>query len=286
MSLLPIGIHFGVLDADYRTDPGISQSTVKDFGRARTPFHFKHGLIKPRKDTEGLRIGSYVDCAIHGTVQDLDERFAVLEGFRKGKGWKTFRVDNAHKILLNKTEADKAAGCILALACHDDTQKIIAASNKQVMVVAQHPVHQVRLKALIDLKPDRAKCSELLWPYLFDIKISEDASPDGFSDWCYTWGYDIQAYHYIKMAEYAGEYVEAFAFIVVESMPPHQIKIHFIKRGYEVFNCAEQKFEQWLLSYCHCRDKDLWPSYGEEWSEILFKPWQLTKYETERETLL
>lgn len=287
MTPLPLGISHGVPLEQYRADPGINQSLLKQFGCARTPAHFRYELTQPRKDTPSLRIGNYLDCAIHGTAEDVARRFVVWEAERRGNAWKDFKAAHPGKEILNAKEADTAADCALALARHEDTQRIIAACQKQICVIAEHPVHGIRLKALLDLKPDRSRCSDQLWPYIFDVKTSEDASPEGFSDWCYTWGYDIQAYSYIKVCEYVGEMIQAFGFIVVETNPPHAIKIHFINRGSAVYNNAEAKFEEWLPKFEKCRKENSFPGYGDEWSEILFKPWQLRRggY-AERQTLI
>lgn len=283
---LPVGIHYGVPVEQYRADKGYCQSDLKAFGKARSPFHFKYEREQPQEMTPALRIGSCVDSAIHDTAEEHMGKFVVWEGARRsGKDWADFSENHASQIILTRDEGDTVSDCIFSLTKHDDTQKILAACHKQVAVIANHAEHGWRLKGLLDLLPDRSRCSDMLAGYAFDLKTAIDASPDGFSDACFKFGYATQAAFYMQLLEYSGVHIETFGFIVVETVPPHQVAIHFIQRGSAEYIYGISQIENLLPRYHKCVSENSWPSYGNEWQAVRFKRYQLQTWGIEREVL-
>lgn len=285
MTELPLGISHGVPVEQYRADKGYCQSDLKAFGKARSPFHFKYEREQPREMTPALRIGSCVDSLVHNTATGHAGKFVVFEGTRRGKDWAEFSERNKEKIILTGDEADTVTNCVLALAKHDDTQKILAVCHKQVAVIANHAEHSWRLKGLLDLLPDRSRCSDMLAGYAFDLKTAIDASPEGFSDACFKFGYATQAAFYMKLLEYSGVHIETFGFIVVETVPPHQVAIHFIQRGSAEYIYGISQIENLLPRYHKCVSENNWPSYGNDWQAVRFKRWQIQAQGIEREVL-
>lgn len=282
---LPVGIHHGIPRDIYERDPGYRQSTLKAFGAAQSPFHFRYEQANPTKRPAHLRIGDCVDSAIADSAEVHARKFVIYEDRRQGKAWDAFEEKNADKVILNRTEANTVTDCALALARHDDTQKILAVCHKQVCVIANHAEHGWRLKGLLDLLPDRSRCSDMLAGYTFDLKTAIDASPDGFSDACFKFGYATQAAFYMKLLEYSGVHIETFGFIVVETVPPHQIGIHFIQRGSAEYVYGIAQIENLLPRYHKCVSENNWPSYPSDWQAVRFKPWWLRTSGIEREIL-
>lgn len=283
---LPVGIHYGIPREIYERDPGYRQSTIKAFGAANSPFHFKYEQDNPPKRPACLRIGDCVDSAIADSAEVHASKFVIYEDRRQGKVWDAFEEKNADKVILNRTEANTVTDCVLALARHDDTQKILAACHKQVCVIANHAEHGWRLKGLLDLLPDRSRCSDMLASYAFDLKTAIDASPEGFSDACFKFGYATQAAFYMKLLEWNDVMIDHFGFIVVETVPPHQVAIHFIQRGSAEYIYGIAQMGRLLPLFHRCVTDNIWPSYGDEWREVRFKRYQLQTWEIEREVLV
>lgn len=281
---LPVGIHHGVPRDIYERDPGYRQSTLKAFGAANSPFHFRYEQNNPPKRPAHLRIGDCVDSAIADSAEVHAGKFVIYEDRRQGKVWDAFEEKNADKVILNRTEANTVTDCALALARHDDTQKILAASHKQVVVIAQRP-DEIRVKALIDILPDPERANEMLLPYPFDLKTAVDASRAGFSDACFKFGYHIQAASYLDILALAGRDATFFGFIVVETTPPHSVAIYYIQRDSPEYLLGKQRYEEYLARYHQCVQKNEWPSYSSDWLKVSFKPWQLRTSEIKREVL-
>lgn len=280
-TMLPPGLHFDIPEEIYRNDPGLNQSLLKDFGRARSPAHFK--AAPPREETDSLRIGNYVDWATL-RIKDLPNRVAVWPGERRGNDWKAFKEANKDKVILNASEHGRAIGAAKAVAIHEDAARILNVCSYQVVGIALETVG--RVKALIDLLPDPTRCDHLLLAYAFDLKTSDDASPEGFALQCYKLGYDTQAAFYMDVLNLCGRNVQKFGFIVVETHPPHAVKIHYLDNESKIIRRARERYQQWAIAYLDCVKNNRWNGYAESWSEIVFKPWMLREQGYEGQELL
>lgn len=287
------GLHFDVPDDIYRADPGINQSLLKAFGRARSPAHFRYDQSNPpdpnHPSRSGIRIGSFVDARLFRGPNFADKAFGVWPGERKGSGWTAFKERNEGAVLLNGDENDRAHGVLEALDGNDDMRKILRVSSQQVVAIAEHPKLKFRMKGLIDLLPDPERCDPLLLDYAFDLKTAKDASNEGFAKACYDFSYDIQAAYYSDILKLLGREVKTFGFIVVENTPPHVVKIHFINLNSEIicgipgtkYKGARKRYEAWATAYLNCVANNNWPGYPESWSEITYKPWMLRENDYE-----
>jgi hypothetical protein len=288
MTTLPLGLSYDAPEELYRSDPGLNQSLLKAFGRAKSPLHFQWEKDHPKEETDALRIGRFVDAAVLGKAGSLslNDHFAVYTGaVRRGKEWESFKEIHAGKTILNESESERAVIAAAAVSLHQDAQLIFTVCARQVAVVAELPSIG-RVKGLIDLLPDKTRCDPLLLAYIFDLKTSSDASPEGFARSCYDFGYDIQAALYMDALNACGVPVKNFGFIVVENKPPHQVAIHYFPRNSVEIIEARKKYEGWMGKYLACVAKGEWPGYGSEWTRIEYKPWQLAEKGWEREMMI
>lgn len=282
MSLLPSGIHYNVDESEYRADPGLNQSLLKKFGSAKSPMHFKWDQDHPPdKEPDYLKIGRYVDTCIF-TPELMVGRFIVWSGSRQGCEWKNFESENKDKTILNRSEYDRCAGIIDAVDNHSDATSIIKACNKQVVVIADHPLG-FRMKALVDLLPDETRCHEMMLDWAFDAKTCGDASDEGFHDQCFKIGYNLQAAYYMDALRFNGRMVKKFGLLAFESEAPFGIKIHWFDYDSDEIMAARKKYEALALRYSMCLKNNNWTGYGDDWKEIKFKPWQLNKKQNNTE---
>ena len=265
VKLLSPGIHYGVPFDAYRADPGINQSLLKAFGKAKSPAHYIYERDHPKDEPKHSKIGRYVDSMLFtktGPVVTGDERAS--------------------------DEFETALACKLHVMFNNDANKILMACQYQAVVIIDSDYDSEtggvpRLKGLIDLLPDPAKCDPLLLDYAFDLKTAADASPEGFRDACSKFGYHVQAAYYGDLAESAGRKITTFGFIVVETKPPHCVAIHYMPMDSHEIRRGRELYQRWLKDYSACLEKNQWPGYGEAWTEIRFKPWQLRdEWETQR----
>lgn len=288
MNLLTPGIHHDVPDEAYRKEPGFNQSLLKSFAKANTPAHFKWGHDHPTEPSESLRIGSFSDILITRPDSDPMSRFIVWPDTRRGNAWKAFQEANKGKIILTQDEHDRGLAIAEAVRAHDDAMKLIRACRSQVVVIAENPRLGAgfRMKALIDLLPDTGRCDPALSDYVFDLKTTKDASPEGFTESCWKFGYDVQAAFYLDALEYAGgPKANHFGFIAVENEPPYGVKIHFFRRDSKELRRARESYEAWMKYYAECLAKNNWPGYTDSWTELSFKPWQIRTVDWQGEAI-
>jgi hypothetical protein len=286
MTTLTLGLHQNIPVDQYRADPAVNQSTLKAFGRAPTPYHFRYEQEHPdEEESAELRIGSKVDAAVL-TPDTMDQKFVTFQAERRGNVWKEFKEANAGKTILTPSEEARVGGCVNAIVDHNDAHRILMACHRQVVVIAEHPVLKCRMKGAIDLLPDLSRCHAAMAEYVFDLKTSADASPEGFAMQCWRLGYAVQAAFYGDLLELCGRKTTTFGFIVVENEPPHQVAIHYFKRDSIEIIEARKKYEGWMRAYLSCIEKNEWPGYGSEWTRIEYKPWQLSDRMWEREMMV
>lgn len=294
MTFLHPGIHYDVPEEVYRKEPGFNQSLLKSFAKANTPAHFKWGQDHPAEPSESLRLGTFVDALVtHGlkaTPEMIDgtSNFTLWSDTRRGNAWKIFKEANRGKTILTRDEYDRGLEIAEAVRQHDDAMKLIRACRSQVVVIAENPRLGAgyRMKALIDLLPDTSRCDPALADYIFDLKTTNDASPEGFTESCWKFGYDVQAAFYLDALEYAGgPKANHFGFIAVENEPPYGVKIHFLRRDSKELRRARESYEAWMKYYAECLAKNHWPGYTDSWTELSFKPWQVRTMDWEGEAV-
>lgn len=270
--LLPPGIHHGVSDEAYRSDPGYSQSTLKKFGTAKSPLHFRYDEDHPPdQDTTGLRIGSYVDYVVFERTP-IANKFAFWDsGRRAGKVWDEFKEANAEKTILTVEELQRAEACVAAMLANEDAAAALKFSHHQVTIIAVHPTFGYRLKGRLDLKPKK----DIDW--IYDWKSACDASSPFFHKLAHDKGYSIQAEYYLALCEYVGEPAGNFGFFVGETEPPYGVQTHYFERESAELVAAGKKIDEWLVRYHQCKTENVWPSYTPDWKRIRFKGYMLAE---------
>jgi len=110
--------------------------------------------------------------------------------------------------------------------------------------------------------------------YIFDIKTTTDASPEGFARAIYNYSYHIQAAFYVD-GVYANRTVDIqvedipFYFIAVETKPPYAVAVHAlaieaIQQGRRTYRKAIQTFIDCVMDengLVGTSPKSAWPSY-------------------------
>ena len=279
--LRPIGLHFNVDRKSYDEDPGLNQSKLKALLDAKSPAHFRYDQDHPDADKKHFRLGNAIDLLCNAPHK-FGEQFVVWTGDRRaGNAWKEFEAANASKTILSQPELEQVRGMVDGLSRHEDASAIIQNSEKQVMIVANHPCG-VRMKGLLDFMPEIHAESDCL----YDLKsTARGADEDTFFKQCFDIGYHIQAAYYLDACRAAGIFVNRFAFIVIENFPPYECKIHYLKLHDDETELGRKQYQKAMLEYQACVTSGKWPGYSKSWSKITFTKWQLEGRKREFETL-
>ena len=252
---------------DYCAIDAVNQTTIKRFGFAPTPMHFKHEQDNPGEETAGIRIGRAVDCLAF-RPGDFDAEFITYLGIRRGKEWESFAAENDGKTILNKTENDRVEGCMAALASDAEFQRCVKHSKTQVAAIANDP-ELGPLKALIDILPGK----QLGW--VFDLKTAASGEPSEFGKSAHNLGYEIQACLTLHILRLLGEPREFFGLFVVENEAPFAICHQKFEADSLALEDAMRRLKAWIPRYQECKRTNTWPGYGSEWRDVAIPAWAL-----------
>jgi hypothetical protein len=252
---------------DYRQLEGINQSTIKRFGMAPTPMHFKHEQDHPREDSDAIRIGRAVDCLMFRPT-DFDAEFITFLGRRAGKDWESFAAENDGKTILNKAENDRVEGCVEALGSDAEFMKAIKYSRNQVAAIAEDPEFGT-LKALIDILPP------LSLGWVFDLKTACSGESAEFGKTAHNLGYEIQAALTLHILRTMGEPRDFFGLFIVENEAPFAVCHKKFEANSLAIEDAMRRLRQWIPRYRECKATNVWPGYGNEWQDVAIPAWAM-----------
>ena len=221
----------------------------------KTPLH----AVTARERTGAMDFGVAAHCAVL-EPQHFTSRYARGPDDRRGAKWKdACEAAPAGVEILTARDYDWAETLGEDAAAHTGVQALL--KGAQVEVSAFADMHGVKCKA----RPDAVKPGTLI-----DLKTTTDASDSAFRHTCHRFGYHVQEAWYCSVWRAAGgeealEWPE-FVFIVVESKPPFSIRL--IKLDPAAVQAG------WLIAlaalnvYRECLEKNFWPGYGSEISNL------------------
>lgn len=302
--LLKPGIHFGVSRSEYESDTGINQSTLKDFSRAKTPYHFKYERDNPvEKDKDYLRIGTALDTLIW-SPSEFKDRIVIApatypcEPTKKDprtekpwtlqsewcKAWWEEALKKGKTPLMEK-ERKQVAGMLAGLERHPDVPGILENCERHVVIIAIHPTLGCRMKAELDLWP--MTHSDALGQWYFELKTDGEGADDPtFHKKCWKIGYVRQIAYYLTLARYAGfDRIHSCGVIANESFPPYSTKVHEAHWDDEDVATERAWIDETLVKYMACVESGNWPEYPAGWSKIRYPRYAKRKGDFESEVL-
>lgn len=209
-------------NAEYHAHSAISSSDVKMVA-SKSLAHWKN---KIRKESPAFAMGS----AVHALILE-PEKNLVLRGpeDRRGNKWKEAQLaaDLDGQILLTESDFDLAGRISSSVKAHPAAALYLASPSLicEASFFARDPETGVQIKC----RPDGyIKDAGII----FDIKTTNDASPDGFPREVIKYGYDLQAAFYLRALQAAGFEANEFIFVCVEKEAPHAVGIHALTPRY------------------------------------------------------
>lgn len=242
--------------AAYHAHPALGSSRLREL--LKSPAHFRANL---RRETEALQLGSLVHTLVL-EPHTFPERYLVVPKIdgrtKEGKAAKAALADDPRIAVDGETMAE-ASACATSIMSHRVYQQI---RDAQV----EHTVFWTDAETGIECKAR----FDVLGPLLVDLKTTRDASPKGFQRAIATYGYHIQAAHYMAGARANGMEPRGFLFACVETSPP------YLPAGYLMGNPTleqgESERREALLTYAQCLREDRWPGYNDDRIEVIDLP--------------
>ena len=242
--------------AEYHAHPALGSSRLREL--LKSPAHFRANL---RRETEALALGSLVHTLVL-EPHAFSDRYLVVPKIngatKEGKAQKAALASET-RIVVNGEVMAEASACATSIMGHRVYQQI---RDAQV----EHTVFWTDAETGIECKAR----FDVLGPLLVDLKTTRDASPKGFERAIATYGYHIQAAHYMAGAIANGMQPKGFLFACVETSPP------YLPAGYLMGNPTleqgERERREALLTYAKCLSEDRWPGYNDDRIEVIDLP--------------
>lgn len=249
--------------AAYHAHPALGSSRLREL--LRSPAHFRANL---RRETEALTLGSLVHTLVL-EPHTFPERYVVIPKIngrtREGKAQRAALEADPRVPVDGETMAE-ASACATSIMAHRVYQQIRDAQVE----------HTVFWDEEIDLDEGNAvtiKCKarfDVVGPWLVDLKTTRDASPKGFQRAIATYGYHIQAAHYMAGAIANGMEPRGFLFACVETTPPYLSTGYLL--GNPTLEQGERERREALSIYARCVCEDRWPGYNDDRIEVIDLP--------------
>lgn len=210
------GIYDCYTNAEYHAADGISKSDLDLIHRS--PAHYKAAR---HEDTPALRFGTAFHCAVLENDR-FNATYTVIEGDRRTNVVKAAikEAEAAGKIILTADDFNALMGMAQAVFKNPICAALLRGSLKEHSVFAE--LDGVRVKC----RPDGWSTEKGV---LFDLKSTEDASPEGFARTVAKYRYHVQdAFyrHVVASATNCDADDLSFIFIAVEKKPPFAVALY------------------------------------------------------------
>lgn len=246
------GIYADILEEDYHRSPGLSQSMLKLLGTEGGPAKVRYGI---RHETRAQKLGRAAHLAI--LQPDLfDQRYRVTELTREGtKAWAEEEQAAMGRTLLKRADYDKAWAMRDAVFRWSEVARELLTGT--VAVEQSFYWHDVRTGVLCRGRADAVSQD---YHVIIDLKSAEDASMGGFRRAVRTWGYHLQAAHYLDGWSLAGGWRPTdFLLIVAEKEPP------YLTASYTIdpvdLDAGRDEIARMIDLYLECDASGEWPGY-------------------------
>ena len=244
---------------DYHMTNGISSSAVKAVYK-KSLAHWKGE--KRNSNNPAFALGS----AVHANLLEK-ERNLVVKGpkTKASAAFKTLKENlTEDQILLTEVEYN-VANCITRGALENP----ICASHlnnperlNEISIFVEDPVSGLMLKTRPDLMIESEQT-------VYDVKTTQDASPNGFLKECLKYGYFLQGAHYAYTCKLAGYDIKTFSFIACEKTSPYVSHVHVM--GSDIMRWGMNQLHKTLATIAKA-EKD--SNYGTDWGDytVMEKP--------------
>lgn len=257
--------------AQYHATDAVSASLLKQI--AKSPAHAMAYLQQQQEPTPAMLFGTaFHTCVLES--ERFNDEYAVFEGDKRTKaGKETYEsLVASGKTIISATDYAIITAMAEAIGDHSAASKLVRGGGQtEVSMFWDDDETGLACKCRPDIWLMRGAGSVIV-----DLKTTEDASPEGFARSIQTYGYGIQAAHYL-----AGSGADAFIFVAVEKKAPFAVAVYELDPlSLEI---SEAKRRDLLQLWSDCRESDSFPAYSDECQMISLPGWVTADYENQQE---
>ena len=245
--------------AQYHATDAVSASLLKQI--SKSPAHARSYLQQQQEPTSAMLFGTaFHTCVLES--ERFDSEYAVFEGDKRTKDGKAMyeRMVSEGKTIITATDYATITAMADAIGDHQAASKLVRGDGQtEVSMFWDDEETGLPCKCRPDIFTGRI---------IVDLKTTEDASPEGFARSIQTYGYGIQAAHYL-----AGSGADAFIFVAVEKKAPYAVAVYELDPlSLEI---CETKRRGLLEYWANCREADMYPAYSDERQLISLPVWAM-----------
>ena len=234
----------------------------------KTPAHYKWAKDHPIDPSPAMLVGSIVHTGLLEPQHLINEYAVAPKVDRRTKvgkeEWENFCITNMERTVVDKATYDKASGMMQSVRNHPFANDLLAPSKgtSELTIAFDWPDPRNDMKARIDrLNGDDT---------IIDIKTTRDVK--SFSKSLYNFGYHIQAAIYIEAANSAGNAIDHYYFICVESEAPYGVGVY--KLCLAAIDEGFMQATDLLQRYNSLSMYDEWPAtYNSSYSPVDLPAW-------------
>jgi exodeoxyribonuclease VIII len=250
-------VEHGLSNAQYHALSSVSKSGLDLIRKA--PAIFKHRRENPTLPTPAMRMGTLVHTAIlePDSMSDLIVAPKIDRRTSAGKAeWEAFQIKSEGKELVTVDELEQLESIRRAVWAHPAAGKALAMIRE-----VETSIFWTDGGSGVDCRcrPDAVLSNGLI----VDVKTTKDARPDEFAKAIANYRYHVQAAFYGDGYEAAfGERPKGFAFIAVETEPPHLVALYVASEAMILRGRADYQTD--LSTYARCVETGEWPGLPDQ----------------------
>jgi len=232
--------------------PGLSSSGMKSIYH-NTPAKYKAFKDNPES---GSRDALVFGRAVHKKIlepEEFDKEYFIYPGeVRKNSAaYKKYVEDANGRELIKSTAMEDIIGMEESLRNHYNFLELLRSGfNERAMFV-----YDKEFNAVLRVKVDADTKDKVI-----DLKTTTDASPEAFAGSAAKFGYDIQSWLYLRIAELGGDKKKMFGFVAIEKTRPYLVNGLVINQ--EDINYYTDKICRKVLEeYAYCIETGDWFGY-------------------------
>lgn len=258
------GVYDAYTNAEYHAADGISKSDLDLIHKS--PAHYKAAR---HEDTPALRFGTAIHCAVLENDR-FNATYTVIEGDRRSSAVKASikEAKDAGKTVLDAEDFNALMGMAHAVFKNPICATLLRGSLKEHSVFSE--LDDVRVKC----RPDGWNVEKGV---LFDLKSTEDASPEGFARTVAKYRYHVQDafYRHVIASATGGDADDlGFIFIAVEKKPPFAVALYQLDELAALQGWVDARED--LRRYKVAKDTGKWGGYSPRIETLSLPRWAVS----------
>lgn len=219
----------------------------------RSPKHFRAAKRIEREDTDSMRLGRAVHCAVLEPAEFMTRYVTWTGGRRYGKDWDAFQLENANAEILTKDQHETAIRIAAEVRANPLVKPLLVNGRAEQTLTWTDANTGIACKARADLITSLE--GDLL---LVDLKTARTATDlRQFQSAAYEMGYLHQAAFYSRgMVANMGQ-PAACIIVAVETSPPFDVAVYELDA--DALWRVDQEIDQLLARLKECRETNNWP---------------------------